>query len=572
MNAVDTRQAAYAIVGLFAATLVACDDPVDPTAVSHGESAQVIIDDPDTGTAVAVGDTLLLTAALNSQPGGGSAGAITWTSSDTSIAQVIAAAAADSTSSQASIHLLGSGAALITARAPEALPDTLTVTAVSPALATAPTGTTISPGQSIQAAVNAYPGGTTFTLKAGVHRLQSIQPKAGDTFVGATGAILSGARLLTSFTRSGSYYVASGQTQQGVADGVCLPQAPGCRYPEELYIDDSRLTRVTSLSQVTVGKWYFDYGADKVYFTDSPTGRRVEISVLPYAFTGSASSVTIRGLKIEKYATPTQMAAVFGYGSTGWTVEGNEIRWNHGAGTITANRWVLRNNNIHHNGLMGVHPQSNTSGAVIEANEIAFNNAAGFSPHWGAGGIKAITTTGLTVRNNYVHDNAAYGIWCDNCFAGTTYSGNRVTNNLYAGIYHEVSAGALITGNTLTGNGVTTARGGIWVDNSANVEISANTLSGNGDGIKLRQVSRPDLPSRVLSNVWVHDNKVDISRGTNGLVQYVGDNSYFTSRNNRFTRNSYTLVPSAPFAWKSAALNETQWKAAGQDMTGTFTR
>jgi hypothetical protein len=65
---------------------------------------------------------------------------------------------------------------------------------------------------------------------------------------------------------------------------------------------------------------------------------------------------------------------------------------------------------------------------------------------------------------------------------------------------------------------------------------------------------------------------VSISRGSNGLVQYVGDNSYFISRNNRFTRNRYVLIPAMPFAWKGASINESQWKAAGQDVTGTFAR
>ena len=59
-----------------------------------------------------------------------------------------------------------------------ALTDT-TGDGVNPALAAAVTGTTIYPGQDIQAAVASAPGGTTFTLKAGVHRLQSIAPKTG---------------------------------------------------------------------------------------------------------------------------------------------------------------------------------------------------------------------------------------------------------------------------------------------------------------------------------------------------------------------------------------------------------
>jgi parallel beta-helix repeat protein len=555
------------LIGLWAATLIGCEDQSEPTTASPDQPAHVVIADPDTGVGIAVGDTLALTAAVSGQRAD-SADAITWGSSDTTIAKVTA----DAHANRASVRIVGAGAALIMADAPGAVPDTLAVTAAGAQFATASTGTVISPGQSIQAAVNAYPGGTMFTLKAGVHRLQSVQPKAGDTFAGETGAIMSGAKLLTSFTRSGSYFVAAGQTQQGYADGVCASGYDACKYPEQLFIDDRMLTRVSSLGQVTAGKWYFDYGADKIYFTDSPSGHRVETSALPYAFTGNASSVTIRGLTIEKYASPTQNAAVWGYGSSGWLLENNEIRWNHGAGAITAYNWVVRNNKIHHNGLMGLHPQSNTSGALIEGNEIAYNNTAQFSPNWGAAGIKSILTTNLTVRNNDVHDNASYGIWCDNCFAGTTYSGNRVANNAYAGIYHEVSAGALIANNTLTGNGVNTARGGIWVDNSTNVEITGNTLNGNGDGIKLRQVSRPDMPSRVLTNAWVHDNSVSISRGSNGLVQYVGDNSYFISRNNRFTRNRYVLIPAMPFAWKGASINESQWKAAGQDVTGTFAR
>ena len=102
---------------------------------------------------------------------------------------------------------------------------------------------TIFPGEDIQARVNAAPFGTTFILKAGVHRLQSIVPRSGNTFVGEPGAVLSGASLLTNFVRSGSYWIAADQTQEGarsggVSDGVCRSTAPQCGYPEDLFIDD----------------------------------------------------------------------------------------------------------------------------------------------------------------------------------------------------------------------------------------------------------------------------------------------------------------------------------------------
>ena len=66
---------------------------------------------------------------------------------------------------------------------------------------------TLKPGQSIQAAVNNYPAGTTFVLSAGVYRNQTVVPKQSDIFVGQSGAYLNGATVLTSFSRSGSYYL-----------------------------------------------------------------------------------------------------------------------------------------------------------------------------------------------------------------------------------------------------------------------------------------------------------------------------------------------------------------------------
>lgn len=50
----------------------------------------------------------------------------------------------------------------------------------------------IQPGESIQAAVNQYPEGTIFVLRAGVHRRQSVRPRNNMMFTGAPGAILDG--------------------------------------------------------------------------------------------------------------------------------------------------------------------------------------------------------------------------------------------------------------------------------------------------------------------------------------------------------------------------------------------
>jgi parallel beta-helix repeat protein len=426
-------------------------------------------------------------------------------------------------------------------------------------------------GDDLQAKLTALGPGGTLILEPGVYRLQTIAPLTGQTIQGRPGAVLSGARVLTGWTQSGASWFVGGQTQQGVAGGVCA-SGTACQLPEDLFVDDALQRRVTSLAAVGPGSWYFDYAADRAYVGSDPTGHVVEIGVRPYAVTGSASAVTIKGLTIEKYATTANHgAAVFGYGSSGWRIEDNEVRWNHSAGIYVSGTATIRHNNAHHNGQLGM-VGDHIVAPLIDSNTVANNNTVGFDPNWAAGGIKILTVTDLVLRKNLVSDNAGYGLWCDNCSATTTYYGNTVTGNSHAGIYHEVSAAALIDSNTTTGNGLSTGRGGIWVENSADVEVRRNTVSGNGDGIKLRQVHRPDLPARVLTNVYVHDNTITTGSGSVGLVQFVGDNSYFTSRGNRFDRNRYVLSATGAeaFLWNNGILSRTGWQAAGQDPNGTF--
>src|SRR4051794_36199484 len=230
----------------------------------------------------------------------------------------------------------------------------------------------VSPGQSIQDLVNQKPNGTTFLLKAGVHRMQSVTPKDYDIFQGEPGTILSGARLLT-MTPEGKYWIANGQMQEGQRSGACDSAHPRCAYPEDLFIDDRPLVHVSSLSAVVAGKWYFDYAANKVYMADNPAGHRVEIGVSRVAFSGKAVGVGIRGLIIEKYASPAQMGAIGDqYPSTDWTVQDSELRWNHGAGIRLGSRWKALRNKVHHNGQIGIRATS-ADDVLVEGNEIAYN-------------------------------------------------------------------------------------------------------------------------------------------------------------------------------------------------------
>jgi parallel beta-helix repeat protein len=436
------------------------------------------------------------------------------------------------------------------------------------------TGPVIEPGTNIQAAVDANPPGTAFLLKAGTHRLQRTEPKDGDSFTGEPGTILSGARLLTTFTRSGSYWVIGGQTQQGKVHGTCATGFEGCAYPEDLFVDDVLLRHVTSLAEVTPQTWYFDYAADKIYLGTDPTGHRVETSVLPDAFYGSASSVAIKGLVVEKYASPAQHGAIHGDYSRGWTVQGNELRWNHGGGLRTGPGMQVVGNNVHHNGQLGM--GGTGSGLLIEGNEIAYNNTVGYKVGWEAGGTKFVNTDGLVVRRNNVHHNWGNGLWTDINNIHSLIEDNVVVSNTYQGIFHEISYDAIIRNNTVEANGFGHQGwlfgSGILVAASPNVEIYGNTVRNNFNGITAIQQARGTgtYGPHEISNLFVHDNVVTMPSGKTGLAQDIGDNTYFTSRNNRWANNTYYLGAGARFEWLNGTISDVQWRGYGQDVKGIF--
>jgi hypothetical protein len=447
----------------------------------------------------------------------------------------------------------------------------------APATPVAQNTVSLRPGDDIQARVTAAAAGTTFTFDPGVYRLQTVRPKDRDTFKGQPGAIMSGARLLTSFERSGDYWVATGQTQRGELHGECQSGFPRCVMPEQLFIDDVALLHVGTMDELQPGCWFFDYGPGKIYFADNPAGRKVETSIATGAFLNTADGVTVTGLVVEKYANLAQSGAITSENRSGWVVTGNEVRWNHGAGIRAGSATQVVGNFIHHNGQIGLIGAG--TDVLVENNEISYNNNAHFDPSWEAGGTKFVLTDALMVRGNFVHHNAGPGLWTDLDNINTTYENNTSEDNERMGLLHEISYAAIIRNNVMRRNGFgypDWAWGaGILVAASPNVEVYGNTVENNADGIAAVQQERGSGSHgpHQISNLWVHDNVVTMSGGWTGLVQDVGDSSYFTSRNNRFERNRYILGSGAVFfTWMNGDRSESEWKNYGQDGTGTFSR
>jgi len=68
------------------------------------------------------------------------------------------------------------------------------------------------------------------------------------------------------------------------------------------------------------------------------------------------------------------------------------------------------------------------------------------------GGFKLWETDGVTIADNYIHDNWGPGGWADTNNANTTWTGNTITNNEGEGIIEEISYNFSITGNYIANN------------------------------------------------------------------------------------------------------------------------
>jgi Right handed beta helix region len=447
---------------------------------------------------------------------------------------------------------------------------------------------TLNPGDNVQAIVNAHPAGTTYVFSPGLYRMQSISPKAGDTYIGQPGAVLNGSGLLSGWQPSGATWVVGGQTQQGQVHGVCIASRPRCGHPEDVFVDGLPLIHVASLAQVDASSYFFDYAADRIYIGQDPAGKIIEVSTTRTAFRPTADNVTVRGFIIEKYAIPNQMGAIGDQvPRPGWLIESNEIRWNHGTGVTVGSNTILRNNNIHHNGQQGFaggeFGAGLGTGIVIEGNEIAHNLWNGTDRGWEGGGSKMSLTNGLIVRNNYAHHNAGRALWTDIDNINALYEYNTVTDNLSDGIAHEISYDAIIRNNITVRNGLNNTvwlwSANISIQNSQNVEVHNNyvAIETVGDGISVIEQDRGSgaFGPYLSKNVNIHDNNIVyhvINDNMSGAVEDTGNTQFFTSAwNIRFDRNRYhaTSLTRQVLEWQGRKTLTQAW-ASGQEVGGTI--
>ena len=458
----------------------------------------------------------------------------------------------------------------------------------------------VQPGDDVQAKVTSAGCGSTFMFSPGVYTNFSVVPLDYDQFISTTpkGAILSGATVVNNFVFNKTVNLWVGKIQITAVTnpkGQCYPGVVGCIHPEDLFFNGVLYKRVNAYSSVVSGSWYLNYTNGNVYLKDNPTSQTIQISTTRFAIGGgNISSVVINGFIVEYYGSPANNGALEGIDyyqvtsipSYNWVLANNEVRYNHAAGIAIGDQMTVTGNYLHHNGQMGVGGTGNN--VIVSNNQIAFNNAVNYSYAW-AGGAKFVQVVGLSVTNNYSHDNNGAGIWTDIENSNVDISFNQLSNNRGAGIIHEIGYSATIHDNTISNDGLDPRGtgpwwgGGIIVSNSSNVQVYNNTLTNCQNGIMEQSKNRGNgsngLPY-ALQNVLVYNNSVIQSSGyAAGLVKnYPTGNLLYTSSGNTFGVNSsgnaapntYTLSPTVKFVWMynnvpNSQITQQQWQAQGNN-------
>jgi hypothetical protein len=172
---------------------------------------------------------------------------------------------------------------------------------------------------------------------------------------------------------------------------------------------------------------------------------------------------------------------------------------------------------IHDNGRngLGCGLENRDSHVVIARNEVWGNGSEAELGSGSAGmkfarsGVPGHARTGVTVVDNFVHDNVGVGIWFDVESAGDVIKRNVITGNTRSGIMYEISHGPVsIRANDVSGNNTSLQdpSGGVVIYSSSHATVIGNAFGDNENwGVKVRDTSR----GYALLQIRVHRNDMN---------------------------------------------------------------
>ncbi|WP_326568011.1 right-handed parallel beta-helix repeat-containing protein [Amycolatopsis rhabdoformis] len=468
--------------------------------------------------------------------------------------------------------LSGAAAGASTGAGPAAVCGT-TVTEYS----SAPTGAVVvEPGHDLGALTQASPAGTTFWLKPGTHTLGTdaygqVQPKDGDTYLGAPGAVLDGQNVnQAAFTGQAKDVTIRGLTVRGFA----APQDQG------VVNHDSGTHWVIEDSTIEDNRGAALMAGDKQEVRRSCLKDNGQYGMNAYRAGDGITGLVLEGNEITGNNTDDWETKSPGCGCSGgvkfWAVNGADVTGN----------WV------HGNHGPGLWADTNDNDFLVQDNVIEDNDAEALFYE---------ISHNLTVRDNVFRRNAlvagrAKAAKGDNFPVAAIYLSESGGEPRLAARTHQIDIG----GNTFEDNWGGVA---LWENADRFCNSPANTSTGYCTPFATKaQCSAPAITQKPLyddcrwktQNVTVHDNTFTFDPAHLGCTQFCGRMAVLSNygsypdwspykgdvvqqaitfaQDNHFTNNTY----SGPWAFvahdTSRVLTPEQWQAGpyGQDEGSKF--
>jgi hypothetical protein len=305
---------------------------------------------------------------------------------------------------------------------------------------------------------------------------------------------------------------------------------------------------------------------------------------------GDQTGVTIEFLTIEKFTPGSNAAAINNDANTGWVIRFNTVMLNvPGAGIMAGAQDVIRDNCLTLNGQYGfqstaVDPWGRdafTGGpydVTVEHNEISDNDTCDYEglldnpaigwhnvnpvpaerrnsqcgsvvPDGDEGGFKLWRTDGVTIKDNYVHNNWGPGAWVDTNNANTNFTSNNFTANDGPAIIEEISYNFSITDNYLADND--------WVEGLGNPKFPGPAIYVANSGSDTISGPVPRCPEAACDHQGSFPTQSVIS--TNTLVDN-GGSVFLFQNSNRYCSDGSDAVctlagggPRGPFTLTACA-------------------
>ena len=236
-----------------------------------------------------------------------------------------------------------------------------------------------------------------------------------------------------------------------------------------------------ALKQMAPATWvpdafYYDATSRRIVLASDPGDSSVEVTRAASGISSAAPDVVLKDLVVEHAATRGIVAA-----GPRWHLDDVTSRWNHTYGILTdGNVYVMEGGRFDHIGQYGLTGTGDRG--LIESIESDHNDQLRFGTSlnpaacWDSGESKWVKTTGLVVRDAYVHDGYCNGFWFDLGNRDVTVTGSQFVDNFGFGLIQETSHGARISDNQFSGNRYF----GLGIVSSSDVQARANSFTGMG--------------------------------------------------------------------------------------------